>query len=122
MDEPAVCMQAEVNQRTYRIGVYMFDIVTTGEVLDIGHAIDDGEFTPFEVLECIRIAHLSLKGNHALLKYGKVCIVKIVEIERLELIHRLLALITTDGTENLAAIGLEQFMQYVDAQIASRAS
>ena len=115
-------MQAEVNQRTYRIGVYMFDIVTTGEVLDIGHAIDDGEFTPSEVLECIHIAHLCLESNHALLKYRKVLIIEIVEVERFELIHRLLALITTDGTENLAAIGLEQFMQYVDAQIASRAS
>ncbi len=115
-------MQAEVNQCTYRIGVHVLDIVTTGEVLDIGNAVDHGESAPSEVLEGIRIAHLCLKGNHTLLKYGKVGFVEIVEIEPFELVHRLLALITTDGTENLAAFGLEQFMQYVDAQIASRAS
>ena len=102
----------------YGLDVDHLDVVASGEVLHVGHAVDDGERL-VDAVEGMRFGDFGCEGCDAFVEMAEgFGASEIVEEQRLDAAQCLVVALGTDRTVNLAVEVGEQFVEDVDAEIA----
>ena len=104
----------------HALDVDQFDVVAGREVLDVGHAVDDGEAQAVvEDIESAGLGDLGGKCGDTLVETAKrFGLAEVIEEHGLEAAHRVFATVGAQRTVDVAVVGGEQLIEDVHAQIA----
>ena len=88
-----------------RFDVDHFNVVACREMLHVGNAINDRQAFLVDGIICIRLCDFSGKSFNALINMRKgLCPAEIVEIKRLEAMHRVFAWLATQWTDDVTVV------------------